>query len=114
MAAFFSYLHSTCIKFSKFIISALTFYLQADFEYFLNTFETCSREARFYAGSEGKNPRRNLQIPPSPLGGSPEFVEKSTVLGVFMSEAFWLLLVTFWLHLTPLRRVIIEKAGYSF
>ena len=30
MAAFFSYLHSTCIKFSKFIISALTFYLQAD------------------------------------------------------------------------------------
>ena len=33
MAAFFSYLHSTCIKFSKFIISALTFYLQADFEH---------------------------------------------------------------------------------
>ena len=31
MAAFFSYLHSTCIKFSKFIISALTFYLQADY-----------------------------------------------------------------------------------
>ena len=29
LAAFFLYLYSTCIKFSKYIISALTFYLQA-------------------------------------------------------------------------------------
>jgi len=46
--------------------------------------------------------------------GSPEFVEKSTVLGFFISEAFWLLLVTFWLHFTPLRGVSSEKAGYFF
>jgi hypothetical protein len=31
LAAFFLYLYSTCIKFSKYIISALTFYLQAVF-----------------------------------------------------------------------------------
>jgi len=55
---------------------------------------------------------QDFQIPPSPLVGSPEFVEKSTVPGLFMSEAFWLLLVTFWLHFTPLRRVSSEEAGY--
>jgi len=41
-------------------------------------------------GREGDSmtPEGPVQIPPSPLGGSPEFVEKSTVLGFFMSEAF--------------------------
>ena len=52
-------------------------------------------EHRALARYAGWRDEKNLQIPPSPLVGSPEFVEKSTVLGAFMSEAVWLLLVSF-------------------
>ena len=58
-------------------------------EYVLNTFETCLQEARFHAGSEWKIPRRNLQIPPSPLVGSQESL-KNQHSWLFSFSEFWL------------------------